>query len=279
MRATRRPALLVLSLLLAVACPAAAQDAGYSQVDLRDGGSLFGRVIETGERVRIVVAAGDTLDLPRSQVERIREVRGEMVDGQFMRADPNETRLFFGPTARTLPAGDAYLGVFELFMPFLAIGVTDRITIAGGTPLIFGEGMPVAIYLAPKVQLLRSELVTGSIGTLSFFGDGGSAGVAYGVITADHRDGRSSLTVGAGWGYVEDEVSDELVVILGGDARVSRSLKLLSENYFFPGEGAVLTGGFRFLGERLSADVGLALPIIGSEGGFALPLVNFVYSF
>ena len=278
MRASRSPALLVLSLLLAVACPAAAQDAGYSQVDLRDGGSLFGLVIEAGERVRVVVAAGDTLDLPRSQVERIRAVRGEMVDGQFMRADPNETRLFFGPTARTLPAGDAYLGVFELLMPFLAVGVTDRITIAGGTPLIFGEGMPVAIYLAPKVQLLRSELVTGSIGSMSLFAEGESFGVVYGVITAESRDGQASFTGGGGLGYA-DEVSNEPVVMLGGDVRVSRSMKILSENYFFPGEGAVLTGGFRFLGERLSADVGLALPIVGSEGGIALPLVNFVYSF
>ena len=66
--------------------------------------------------------------------------------------------------------------------------------------------------------------------------------------------------------------------MLGGDLRVSRGLKLMTENYFAPNvdDGALLAFGVRFLGERLSADLGLALP---TGIGFALPLVNFVYSF
>ena len=279
MRANPLHALLVLCVVLVAAAPAGAQDDPYSQVDLRDGGSLFGRVIESGERIRLVVAAGDTVDLPSSQVERVRPVRGRMIDGRFMRADANETRLFFGPTARTLPAGDAYLGIFELYLPFLAVGVTDRITIAGGAPLIFGDGMPLIIYLAPKVQLLRAGRVTGSVGSLSFFvPDEGNLGVVYGVLTSESRDGQSSLTAAGGWGYADGDVSDEAVIMIGGDVRVSRSIKLMTENYFVPAvdDGALFAGGIRFLGERLSADVGLAIP---SGAPIALPLVNFVYSF
>jgi hypothetical protein len=226
----------------------------------------------------VVVTDGDTVELPASQVERVREVHGAIVDGRFMRRDANETRLFFGPTARTLPQGDAYVGVFELILPFVAVGITDRITLAGGTPLVFGDDVSTIIYLAPKVQLIRSGGLTASIGSLSFFvPEEESLGIAYAVGTAESRNGMGSFTFGAGWGYLGGDVADEPVVMLGGDARISRSVKLLTENYFAPEEGfGLFSFGLRFMGERLSADVGLAIP---SDAPIALPLVNFVYGF
>ncbi len=271
--------LVVLTAALAVApSPAGAQeDEQFSQVDLRDGGSVYGHAVEAGDRV-LVIRGTDTLFLPASQVERIRLVRGRMIDGQFMRMDPNETRLFFGPTGRTLPQGDAYLGVFELYLPFLAYGITDRITLAGGVPLIFGEDLPMVLYLAPKVQLVRSERVTGSVGALSFFTSEGNAGLVYGAMTFDDPNGRASLTTGGGGAYAEGDVADGGVLMFGGDVRATRSLKLMSENYVIVGDEqlALLSFGIRFIGEHLSADVGLVIP---SQAAIALPLVNFVYSF
>lgn len=40
----------------------------------------------------------------------------------------------------------------------------------------------------------------------------------------------------------------------------------------------MFTGGVRFFGERLSADLGLAVPL-GAGELFAFPVVNFVYVF
>ncbi|HEX6589655.1 MAG TPA: hypothetical protein VF039_11565 [Longimicrobiales bacterium] len=270
----------VLAALLAPPAPCSAQqeEETYSQVDLRDGGSVFGNVVRAGDRV-LVIRGADTLSLPGSQVERIRDVRGRMIDGQFMRQDPNETRLFFGPTGRTLPRGESYLGVFELYLPFLAYGVTDRVTVAGGIPLFFGDDLPMILYVAPKVQLIRTDALSGSVGTLSFFTSEGNAGLVYGAATVETRDGRASLTGGGGGAYAEGEMADGAVLMLGGDVRVSRSLKLLTENYLIDDDYdsvALLSFGIRFIGERLSADVGLAIP---SEASIALPLVNFVYSF
>lgn len=271
--------LVALSTALAFAStPVRAQeDQPISQVDLRNGGSVYGHAVEAGDRV-LVIRGADTLYLPASQVERIRRVRGRMVNGQFMRLDPNETRLFFGPTGRTLPQGESYIGVFELYLPFLAYGITDRVTMAGGVPLFFGDDMPVVLYLAPKVQLLRGERVTGSVGTLSFFTSEGNAGLVYGAMTFEAQSGRGSLTTGGGGAYAEGDMADGGVLMLGGDVRASRSLKLMSENYLIVGDDqlALLSFGVRFIGEHLSADVGLAIP---SEEAIALPLVNFVYSF
>jgi hypothetical protein len=63
--------------------------------------------------------------------------------------------------------------------------------------------------------------------------------------------------------------------MIGGETRTSRRIKLITENWFFPGEGAIISFGPRFLGQRISGDLGLALPLFG-EGTVVFPLVNFV---
>jgi energy-converting hydrogenase Eha subunit B len=67
------------------------------------------------------------------------------------------------------------------------------------------------------------------------------------------------------------------VVMVGGERRVTRRMKLLTENYVFD-DGAILSAGVRFIGDRLSADLGLAVPI-GAEESIVFPVVNFVWLF
>jgi hypothetical protein len=66
--------------------------------------------------------------------------------------------------------------------------------------------------------------------------------------------------------------------MIGGERRASRHVAFVTENYIWKGGQGVVTGGVRFFGERLSADVGLAVPV-GAGELFALPVVNFVYLF
>jgi hypothetical protein len=67
------------------------------------------------------------------------------------------------------------------------------------------------------------------------------------------------------------------MAMIGAEHRITRGMKILSENYIFNG-GGILTGGVRWLGERFSADLALVAP---TDGGaiVAFPLVNVVYSF
>jgi hypothetical protein len=55
-------------------------------------------------------------------------------------------------------------------------------------------------------------------------------------------------------------------------------LKLITENYVWKEGHGVASAGVRFFGERLSADLALAIPI-GVEEIFVFPVVNFVYVF
>jgi len=90
---------------------------------------------------------------------------------------------------------------------------------------------------------------------------------------------RQALHLGIGYGYDRGGLASSPALLLGGETRLSRNLKLLTENYLLPGEGGIVSGGVRFMGERLSADLGLAAPVgAGSSSFFAFPLVNFTWS-
>jgi hypothetical protein len=110
----------------------------------------------------------------------------------------------------------------------------------------------------------------------------GSAGLLYGVGTLGGPD--RALTVGATVPFVatggDSDVGDQPAFMVGGEARLSRRTKFITENYLFPSEsGALLSGGVRFFGERLSADFGVGAAFGDGDNECCLPLVNFVYSF
>ncbi|MGE0863461.1 MAG: hypothetical protein AB7P34_06120 [Vicinamibacterales bacterium] len=191
-------------------------------------------------------------------------------------ADPNPTRLFFAPTGRSLEQGQAYFGVYEVLLPFVQYGITDRISIGGGTPLVFGTGSGQPFWVTPKVQVWNARSTEASIGVLHFVNMGDfNAGIAYAVITRGTPD--AAATIGAGYAYASEDKSraGAPVVMLGAEKRLSKRLKFVTENYWFSGAG-LASGGFRLMGERLSADIGLVSPI-GADDIYVFPMVNFVF--
>lgn len=271
----------------AQACPdgrlsqiAEAEGDEVQEVALVGGASYMGRVIEAGDPVRFELLSGDVLEIARERILCLRAVAGSRQDGEFWREDPNDTRLFFGPTGRALRQGEGYFSVVEIVMPFLSFGITDRLTVSGGLPLIFTSEGPELAWLAPKVELVRTDAFRGSVGVLAFFAaDEGSSGVLYGVGTFG-RTSDHGVTVGAGWGYSSrDGIHDAPAFMLGGETRTGRSTKIITENYYFPDDhSGILSVGPRFFGERLSADLGLAMPFGSGLGFFVFPLVNFSWN-
>lgn len=255
------------------------------EIRLRDGSVLIGRIIsDQGATLTVQTQAGVTLTLPREQVASITRVEGRLVNGQIWREDPHATRLFFAPTARAIPRGEGYFGVYELFFPFVSYGLTDRFTISAGTPIV-PEAIGEVFYIAPKYEVLRAGNTSAAVGVLALFATeetfDGSAGLLYGVGTFGDPDG--AVTVGATVPFIasseESEVGNDPVFMAGGEWRLSPRTKLLTENYFVPSEGALVSAGVRFFGERLSADFGVGAAVGEGGSGCCLPLVNFVYSF
>lgn len=284
-----RAALFACALALAAA-PAAAQpaapDTTVREFRLADGSRVYGRVVASdAEHVTVETLGGVRMELARAQVRSDVPARGRVVNGELWLEDPHATRLFFGPTARAVPRGEGYFGVYELFFPFVTYGVTDRFTISGGTPVI-PEAIGQIFYVAPKLEVVRAPSVRVAVGALAAFVteeiDEGSVGLLYGVATFGGPD--ASVSTGATVPFImsdaDSDIGREPGFMLGGEYRLSRRTKLLSENYFVPAaEVGLVSAGVRFFGERLSADFGLGAGVGGGDSFCCLPLVNFVYSF
>jgi hypothetical protein len=258
--------------------PASAQEVKGPtyELKLRDGSRVYGAIErQTDEQIEFRTIGGALITAQAADVLALKEVKGTLVAGEFLPDDPNQTRLFFGPTARSLPKGAVSFGTYEFVMPFVQVGVTDRFSIGGGTPLLFGfDESERPFWITPKFQVIDRGKLSAAVGSLHLLASGHNSGIGYGVVTISQPTG--SLSMGAGLAF-DDGGGKSPVVMVGGDTRVRRNLKLLTENYVFK-DGGILSGGVRFIGDRLSADLGLVAPL-GADGFFVFPVANFVYFF
>lgn len=267
--------------------PPVADSTAVLEVRLTDGSVVFGAILSADrETVVLRTVSGARLELHPDQIRSQRLSAGTVVRGEYWPEDPNHTRLLFTSTGRSLGAGQGYVSAYFLFFPMLAYGVTDRFTIAGGTPVVPG-GMGELFYVAPKFTLSQRERSAVSVGALGFAlprdSDEGTVGIAYSVGTFGTRD--NAVTAGAGWGFRwgggTSELSNAPVLVFGGETRAGRRVKLLTENWIFTsgtGGFTLFSGAVRFIGDRLSADLGL-IGVAQGGAGCCLPMVNFVWNF
>ncbi|HEV2149477.1 MAG TPA: hypothetical protein VGR37_18905 [Longimicrobiaceae bacterium] len=284
--------------LAAAFLPAAAQTSADpfpadSLQELRraDGSREVGRVVEVrGDTIRFETISGEFLDV-RGRFVRVRPVRGRIVEGVFWEEDKHTTRLFFAPTGRTLREGAGYGGVF-LFLPFVGYGATDGVTLAGGIPWIGGSLRDTPAWIAPKVRVLDRPGAQVSTGVFAIRLPGDNEeycapycgelreaawhGVAYAVGTF----GSSDDALHAGAGVYRTSGRTEVPVMVGGERRVSRRNKLITENWLIPGDGGAGSVGIRRLGDRWTVDYGLMFIFgEGAEDMPYFPILSFSYAF
>ena len=251
------------------------------ELRLDDGSSVIGRVESIdGARFTFRTSSGALLTVETSTVLTLKPLRGQIINGELWREDSNPTRLFFAPTGRSLARGEAYVGVYQVFAPFVQVGITDRVSVGGGTPLLWLGSEDRPYWFTPKAQVLRTRSTSASIGVMHFLNiDDASVGIAYGVVTQGSTD--NAVTLGAGYAYAHtgDDGGGAPVGMIGGERRMTRRMKFVTENYIFK-HGGFASGGVRFLGEKLSADIGFVVPFFADLDEFiVLPMVNIVRKF
>lgn len=252
-----------------------------TQLSLRDGSTLNGRVLEvTPGTVRFESSIGETT-ISRANIVSVRQVDPESVhEGEVWPEDPSRTRLFFAPTGRTMRAGEYYFSDVFIFLPSGQVGVTDRITLGGGMSLIPGLGVDEQLfYLTPKVGLYASDNVHVAIGALVASArnllDVGPAGIGYGVATFGGEN--ASVTTAAGVAFANGETASSTLLMIGGSTRVSRSLALVTENYLVTGHsGSVISGGVRVLSDHIAVDIALGSQADPDHFGL-FPYLSFIY--
>lgn len=231
-------------------------------VRMRDGSVLVGTLTaQTTDSVQVTTSGG-RLTVARSAIADMRVMPASDVhDGTYWAPDPHDTRLFFGPTGRTLERGSGYISDVYLLILNGAYGITDRLMIGAGMSLIpFGDFFRDNLYyVAPKVALVRGDSFNLAVGALvGFSGRVSGTGVVYYIAATNGRPD-ASLTYGLGYATAGGTVHGDVLGMLGGTRRVSRRVALMTENYFLIGRGELNWAplyGVRFIGERLSTDLG-----------------------
>jgi hypothetical protein len=198
-----------------------------------------------------------------------------MHDGEYWNENPTRSRLMFGPTGEMLKPGEGYISDYEFLLVGGAVGVTDNITLGGGILL----PTPGDVYFfTPKIGFSPSANVHVATGALIFKASSASemVGVYYGAASLGPTD--SQISGGIGYGFAGSDVAQKPVIMLGGQKRVSNRTALVTENYFVPGITPLVSLGIRFIGEKLSADLGF-MNISNDGGSLIIPLVNFAAHF
>lgn len=260
-------------------------------ISLKDGSVLNGRIVSfTDTEITFAGSLGE-LVIPLSSIEEIKLISmTQIVKGKYYFPNPNKTRLFFAPTGRMLDKGEGYFSDYYLFFPGFVYGISGWFNFGGGMSIIPGVNLGNQIFFfTPKIGLKASEDLNIAAGALVIKiptfddtdgddSDISSLGILYGVGTLGSPD--ASVTVGMGYGYAGDQLADNPIFMIGGEARLSRRTALVTENWIIPGAGnPLISYGLRFFGEKLSIDFAF-ITFLG-EGSFfpGIPYIDFVVNF
>ena len=264
----------------AYAVPVPARDVnGAVKVVFEDETVITGRLqLVTVDSVGILTPGGVFIAAPEQKIRELRHTRLHLLDGRFYRADPNDTRLFFAPTARGLRRGEGYFADYWIFFPTVAVGMTDFLGVGAGVSILPGADSQL-LYVAPKISIRPAESFSVAGGFLHLgIPDAGDLTLGYGVFTV----GTSQGALTGGFGVPLTDESDEFIFLVGGEVQTSNGTKLITENWF-PSQGdAILSLGVRFFGESLSADLAFITTkslVENSNGWPFIPWVDFGVSF
>ncbi len=249
-------------------------DSTEVRIETLDGNVYTGKILEeTDAIIKLATKVGE-IAIRKSTI-----TRRQVIDPQNMRLgkywvqNPQSTRYFWAPNGYGLKKGEAYYQNVLLFFNQAAVGVTDRFSIgAGMIPLFLLNGSPTPVWITPKfsVPVVDNSInvgVGGLFGTVLGIGTGGSFGLLYGTTTFGSRD--YNVSIGLGWGYVDDGFADRPTVNIGGMARLGPKMYFLGELYLinddFGGTLGLTTIGGRSMIKRVGLDYGAFLI---SEDGF-----------
>lgn len=290
-------ALAIVTLSLGLAPATTAQEPGPSPktvtVSLADGTTFVGTITgEDGSYITLRTETGIEVRVPRSTVASIRE--SLPLTDRFLRRDPNDSRLMFAPTGRTLRKGDGYFSDHYVVFPGVTYGVTDHVSLAGGVSVIPAVGLSDQLFFASaRIAHQPSDRFALAAGALYAAGADEAAAMLFGVGTIGRPEG--SLSVGLGFGGTREEGDypdyrrrfrwrEAPILMVGGNVQLSNSVALVSENWLMLGRDFKLSQqpfglALRFFGERISADVGVVFVGEILEEGFPVPWLSVSYHF
>jgi len=291
---------LLIAFLVMVSFVAKAQDSTYVRLELKNGKTVGGQLIQKSE-TEVSIATSDLgkVTIPWSTIKSMNMVGKEEVD---QLANPQPSRYFFAPSAIPLKKGDKYYQNALFLLNSFQAGITDHFSIGGGLVV------PFAIFITPKIGYQIAEKVhvgggilfaTSLIRDLNF-----GVGTVYGSFTYGTKE--HNFTLNAGLGAVNENTgmgsedynwkfANKPMFTLSGMTRISKKVMLISENWIFSTktvnyDGAtgqylntetqyngIISVGIRLIGERSAFDIGFLSPSF--SGPSAIPYLAYNIKF
>ena len=267
------------------------------KVELTTGDTLRGTLVSADATTVVLALAGaGQITLQRTTIASIAEDTRARVtdDGTIIRRDPNRTRYLYGPSAFGLEAGEGYFSQKELFFSAVAYGITDNITVLGGTALpllIFaiidgdGEAAGLNAILATKFSYTAIEetlhFAAGAETLVAKFADLVSIGFVFGSATYGNDERHLTLSVGKPFMLSKSEQDlGPLILTLSGAYRISRRVGVVMENWvMLPDDDAELFRlhglAARLIFENVAVDIG---GVLIDDTNFPVPWLDFTYN-
>jgi hypothetical protein len=290
-------------------------------IETNDGAVITGALVREDSAVIVIRTAslGD-VTVQKSSIKAIKEIdQSSFKKGSYWFENPNSTRYVIGPSAIPLRKGEGYYQNLYLFGQSVNFGVTDNLSIGGGTEiasLIFAQEPPFVFFLTPKYGRKLCKKVHAGAGILYVYEklsygsrSGNHIGIPYAIGTYGTAD--NNVTLGIGWLYhrvkynygypvqrdtIASGFKSSPIITVSGMFRPARRFALTSENWAIPVtrthydySGIPTTSteyefyfsyGARFIGERISVDFGF----VNSSDIFeniiiGIPYIDFVVKF
>lgn len=250
------------------------------EIELTNSTTLTGSVLSVTEtELELQQESGRTFIL-LSRIRTIREIDNTRKKNRWF-PNPNYSRLFFSPTAQPLQKNSGYYQNIYVFFNNLAYAVSDNIAFTGGFSMLPGVGISEQLYFFTGkfgYEVSEGHFVGAGLGAASAntFEDA----LVIGYANYTHSFHRGSLTGGFTTFSVDEEIGT-YALYFGGDYRLIQRISFVTENFVFPeaGDELVLSYGLRFMGENMSFDLAFFRPGLGTDIGFGIPYVDFVFNF
>lgn len=221
------------------------------------------------------------------QIINIKIIEGETIyKGDYWFPNPNATRYFFAPSAIPLEKGEGYYQNAYVIANSANFGVSSNISIGGGLLL------PVAAYITPKIGFrIADNFYLGAGVLLALLPETTQAGIAYGLATVGNIE--NNLTLGVGYGFVDDESTEKPLVTINGMFRVSKKVAFVTENWIVHVEvhdeltnnsekkyQGYFSYGLRFMWDKFTIDAAFINgPEIFDVFFIGVPYIDFVVKF
>ena len=252
-------------------------------VELNDGSIIKGVIIETKPDEYIKIKSGDNIFV--YQMNQINIIRKEEIEG-YLFDDPHKSRYFFAPTATPIGSGNSYIRNTWLFFNSLGVSFGENVSTEIGISVFPGGGLNNQLkqlsykYSTDKTYgNWQSSFGFLYLGQIEFGG-----GFIFGSFTKGDDDNNISITPGLAYFQNSDEglkFAENLTLVYSRKKRISNSLSLISENWFFYGEDlfVISNSGLRFFGRQLSVDFSWPFFISSGDSAIGFPLLSFSYTF